>query len=313
VRKEVERNFNRREKIKKQKRKKRQKKKKMADEALLENVWLKTIDNIDHESFVPKANKAIYTKPRRRYGNEKNGLTTTEIDCKDRKIQSSSLHNNRMTKTQNKSSAMKSHFQIIENTVNVSNSIFDKKVVSLIGFGRTRLSRTTDHPIQCDIVNDQVKPSHPTRFSFYDPNDTKTLQLPPTRTVQMSIDSFETESEVSGITTPTVFTRLLSGPPVLSRVSKEKIRDIDGEIPVEEAWRDPNVKKERIRLDNQKRNECHIAKNIFSHTIQHNYKNDKATRLDISANQIEKNNPYDQAYHSDMNEAIKHIFSQKYH
>jgi len=108
-----------------------------------------------------------------------------------------------MTKIHNKFSAMKKHFQIIKSTVNVSNSTFDKKSVTLINY--------------------EVNPSHPTRFSFYDPNDSKALQIPPTRTVQMSIDSFETESEVSGIMTPTVFTHLLCGPPVLSRVSKEKL------------------------------------------------------------------------------------------
>merc|ERR1739848_91439 len=108
------------------------------------------------------------------------------------------------------------------------------------------------------------------------------------------------------------FTRLLSGPPVLSRISKENTRDIGGEIPVEEAWRDPNTRKERIRLDNQKKSACHIGKKISSHTIQRKYKNDKATRLDISPSQIEKFNLHGQVYHSDMNEAIKHNLSQKY-
>merc|ERR1712032_416426 len=74
VRKEVERNFNRREKIKLVRREKLQKKKAMTDEALLESIWLKTVDNKYYESGVQIFNMVACSKSREKkiFGIRKN-------------------------------------------------------------------------------------------------------------------------------------------------------------------------------------------------------------------------------------------------
>ena len=94
--------------------------------------------------------------------------------------------------------------------------------------------------------------SSPTKQNFYDPHDADQGQLPPTTTVNMAFDYPDTHSDVSGLTTPSVFV-----PPV-SRV-KMRGQDLEDDLDLEEAWLNASQIK-RVGGDNMGRKKSSVKR-----------------------------------------------------
>jgi len=176
VRKEVERNFNRREKIKLVRREKLQKKKAMTDEALLESIWLKTVDNKYYESGVQIFNMVACSKSRRKIcgikeqkGNKGNRCNSTRIN-----------------RIYNDSSEIPRKNHPLKNNGSICSNVIDNKCIHRCGFGKNRqnfdfyLSKESRQSEYRQYGNDQMKLSHsnPSRFNFYNPNGINMLQYP---------------------------------------------------------------------------------------------------------------------------------------
>lgn len=230
------------------------------------------MDSIDQELCVPNTDKEIYNKTNRKlHGNKKKNITSNEIAFYDKKVQSFLLRNNRVTKTNDSFYDMKFYSQVPNNGINAFNSVSNENFVPLIDLQSTPISRIINHQKQRHTTGSEAKSFYPNRFSFYDPDDTKAIQKPPTRTVQMSVDSFETESDVSGITTPTVFTQIRDGRVTPSRTPIEQIGYTDGKIPALKVWRNAIEKKNKNRLEIKKKSNCHLAKSLSFHNINQGY------------------------------------------
>jgi len=178
VRKEVDRNFNRREKIKLVKREKLQKKKAMMDEALLESIWLKTVDNKYYESGVQISNLVTCSKSREKiFGIKKNN------DNKGKRSNSTCF--NRIYKD---SSEVPRNNHLLKNNGNMYSNIIYSKCIHRCGFGKNRqnfdfyLSKDSGLSEYRQYGNDEIKLSHsnPSRFNFYNPNGVNMLHYPDT-------------------------------------------------------------------------------------------------------------------------------------
>jgi len=190
VRREVEEEIERREKIKLVKRKKQRRRRNDEEDTLLESVWNGTLGDLGGKSISGNKREKGKSKGRRK----KNG-DTNKSRVGEEKSQMSRSKDSRKKNTTKKSRSVKEN-------------------------------RQEEH--------DKEEASNPTRFSYYDPNDEYAMMRPPTASVHMEKDCSDTHSDVSGITTPSVFVS------PLSRL-KQKNQDTD-DFDLEEAWANASVK-----------------------------------------------------------------------
>jgi len=119
-------------------------------------------------------------------------------------------------------------------------------------------------------IEKEQKQSVRNRFGFYDPNEVE-VQRPPTATVNMANDYSDTHSEVSGITTPSIFV----GP--ISRV-KMKSQDVEDDLDLEEAWMDTSQVKRSVDIGKKKKIMSRMQRNHSRDSSKEN--GDVSNRLD---------------------------------
>lgn len=193
VRKEVEEEIERREKMKLVKRKKQRRRRMDEEDTLLESVWNGTVCDIgSQQGKKEKLKKSKSKSHRKKKSDNKKGSKGEESNSKSKEGKKKSAAK------QAKSS------------------------------GHVKEHRQDGHAIEESPAN---------RFSFYDPNEEYPSVRPPTATVNMEKDYPDTHSDVSGITTPSVF---ISG--LVSPLSRLKLKNQDSdEVDLEEAWMNASV------------------------------------------------------------------------
>eukprot|EP00555_Chaetoceros_dichaeta_P007008 CAMPEP_0198258590 /NCGR_PEP_ID=MMETSP1447-20131203/7968_1 /TAXON_ID=420782 /ORGANISM="Chaetoceros dichaeta, Strain CCMP1751" /LENGTH=589 /DNA_ID=CAMNT_0043945743 /DNA_START=277 /DNA_END=2046 /DNA_ORIENTATION=+ len=190
VRREVEEEIDRREKMKLVKRKKQRRRRMDEEDTLLESVWNGTVCGESISGQKKEKGRKSKSKGHRKKKSDKISKGE-ESDSK--------------TKEGKKKSTAKQ-------------------------------GKSAGHPKEYRQEGPQKdKSSNPTRFSFYDPDEQFPIMELPTATVNMEKDYPDTHSDVSGITTPSVF---------VSPLSRLKVKNQDSaDVDLEDAWMSASVKR----------------------------------------------------------------------